>query len=97
MIQKHINTWRNDGPKVVPTKKSAAASNATWHATSTGRLVPQPNLRPNLDRHRRVYFALWMMVPSPALKGARPVDLRRSAEASALLTGLERTFTVEAA
>ena len=43
------------------------------------------------------YFALWMMVPSPALQGARPVDLRRSAEASALLTGLERTFTVEAA
>jgi len=43
------------------------------------------------------YFALWMMVPSPALQGSRPVDLRRSGEASALLTGLERTFTSEAA
>ncbi len=38
------------------------------------------------------YFALWMMVPSPALQGKRPVDLRRSGDASALLAGLERTF-----
>ncbi|YCK79721.1 hypothetical protein M1D89_01435 (plasmid) [Arthrobacter sp. D3-18] len=43
------------------------------------------------------YFALWMMVPSPALQGKRPVDLRRSGEASALLAGLERTFRDEAA
>lgn len=43
------------------------------------------------------YFALWMMVPSPALQGRRPVDLRRSGDVSALLAGLERTFTVEAA
>lgn len=39
------------------------------------------------------YFALWMMVPSPALQGKRPVDLRRSGDASALFAGLERTFT----
>lgn len=43
------------------------------------------------------YLALWMMVPSPALQGKRPVDIRRSGDASALLAGLERTFTVEAA
>nr|WP_256869653.1 hypothetical protein [Paenarthrobacter ureafaciens] len=43
------------------------------------------------------YFALWMMVPSPALQGKRPVDLRRSGDASVLLPGLERTFTAEAA
>ena len=43
------------------------------------------------------YFALWMMVPSPALQGARPVDLRRSGDASLLFTGLERTFTDKAA
>lgn len=29
------------------------------------------------------YFALWMMVPSPALQGSRPVDLRCSGKASA--------------
>lgn len=43
------------------------------------------------------YFALWMMVPSPALRGKRPVDLRRSGDALALLSGLERTFTDTAA
>lgn len=43
------------------------------------------------------YFALWMMVPSPALQGRRPVDLRRSGGASVLLVGLERTFTSGAA
>lgn len=43
------------------------------------------------------YFALWMMVPSPALQGARPADLRRSGEASTLLAALERTFTITAA
>lgn len=43
------------------------------------------------------YLALWMMVPSPALQGRRPVDLRRSGDATALLAGLERTFTAEAA
>ncbi|WP_238703491.1 hypothetical protein [Arthrobacter sp. TS-15] len=43
------------------------------------------------------YFALWMMVPSPALRGSRPVDLRRNGDASLLLAGLERTFTDTAA
>jgi hypothetical protein len=43
------------------------------------------------------YFALWMMVPSPGLQGSRPVDLRRSGEASTLLAVLERTFTIAAA
>lgn len=38
------------------------------------------------------YFALWMMVPSPVLQGARPVDLRRRS-ASTLLAFLNRTFT----
>ena len=43
------------------------------------------------------YFALWMMVPSPGLQGSRPVDLRRSGDASTLLAALERTFTITAA
>ncbi|MCP1415476.1 hypothetical protein [Paenarthrobacter sp. A20] len=43
------------------------------------------------------YFALWMMVPSPALQGSRPVDLRRSDRTPALLVGLERTFQGKAA
>lgn len=43
------------------------------------------------------YFALWMMVPSPALLGSRPVDLRRSGEASTLFGALERTLTDGAA
>ncbi|VXB66617.1 conserved hypothetical protein [Arthrobacter sp. 9V] len=43
------------------------------------------------------YFALWMMVPSPALQGTRPVDLVRSSDASVLLAGLERTFRDKAA
>lgn len=43
------------------------------------------------------YFALWMMVPSPALQGTRPVDLRRSGKASLLQTALEQTFTDSAA
>ena len=43
------------------------------------------------------YFALWMMLPSPALQGSRPVDLRRNGDASLLLAGLERTFTEKAA
>lgn len=43
------------------------------------------------------YFALWMMVPSAALHGSRPVDLRRSDGTSALLAGIERTFQSKAA
>ncbi|MEJ2813974.1 hypothetical protein WBN73_20800 [Paenarthrobacter sp. CCNWLY172] len=43
------------------------------------------------------YFALWMMVPSPALQGSRPVDLRRNGDASLLLSGLEGIFTDKAA
>ncbi|GAT89612.1 hypothetical protein CVCC1112_4271 [Paenarthrobacter nicotinovorans] len=43
------------------------------------------------------YFALWMMAPSPALQGLRPVDLRRNGDISLLLAGLERTFTKVAA
>ena len=43
------------------------------------------------------YFALWMMVPSPALQGSRPVDFRRSNRTPALLVGLERTFQGQAA
>ena len=39
------------------------------------------------------YFALWMMLPSPALQGSRPVDLRRSGKASALQMALEQAFT----
>lgn len=42
------------------------------------------------------YFALWMMVPSPALQGSRPVDLR-TRNASPLAALLERTFTDVAA
>lgn len=42
------------------------------------------------------YFALWMMVPSPVLHGARPVDLRRR-DATVLLALLGRTFTKVAA
>lgn len=37
------------------------------------------------------YLALWMMVPSPALQGSRPVDLR-TRNASPLVALLERTF-----
>ncbi|WP_314326139.1 hypothetical protein [Paenarthrobacter ilicis] len=43
------------------------------------------------------YFALWMMVPSLALRGARPVDLRRSGKASVLQATLEQTFMESAA
>ena len=43
------------------------------------------------------YFALWMMFPSPALQGKRPVDLRRNNKASALLMELDRTFAGRAA
>ncbi|WP_416405500.1 hypothetical protein [Arthrobacter sp. LFS091] len=43
------------------------------------------------------YFALWMMVSSPALQGKRPVDLRERPGASALHADLERTFTDAAA
>jgi hypothetical protein len=42
------------------------------------------------------YFALWMMVPSLALHGSRPVDLRGS-DASTLPAVLERTFADRAA
>ena len=42
------------------------------------------------------YFALWMMVPSPVLHGARPVDLRRR-DATVLLALLGRNFTKVAA
>ncbi|WP_091470848.1 hypothetical protein [Paenarthrobacter nitroguajacolicus] len=42
------------------------------------------------------YLALWMMVPSPALQGSRPVDLR-TRKASPLAALLERTFTEMAA
>ncbi|WOC63478.1 hypothetical protein RI444_22760 (plasmid) [Paenarthrobacter sp. AT5] len=43
------------------------------------------------------YFALWMMVPSPALQGSRPVDLRRSGKATTLQAALEQAFTPMAA
>jgi len=43
------------------------------------------------------YFALWMMAPSPALQGTRPVDLRRSGKASVLQAALEKTFLESAA
>ena len=44
------------------------------------------------------YFALWMMVSSPALQGSRPVDLRNnSGKTQTLQTFLERTFTGMAA
>ena len=43
------------------------------------------------------YFALWMMVPSPALQGTRPVDHRRSGKTSVLQTALEQTFMDRAA
>ncbi|MET3370659.1 UNVERIFIED_CONTAM: hypothetical protein ABIE34_003936 [Jeotgalibacillus campisalis] len=43
------------------------------------------------------YFALWMMVPSPALQGTRPVDRRFRGEESMLAEALERTFTDRAA
>ncbi|MBU8867854.1 MbcA/ParS/Xre antitoxin family protein [Paenarthrobacter aromaticivorans] len=36
------------------------------------------------------YFALWMMVPSPALDGRRPVDLRESRDPSLLRAALDR-------
>ena len=34
------------------------------------------------------YFALWMMVPCPALGGSRPVDLRHAGDPSPLLAAL---------
>ncbi|MFK0042207.1 hypothetical protein ACIQTW_20420 [Paenarthrobacter sp. NPDC090517] len=43
------------------------------------------------------YFALWMMVPSPALQGKRPVDLQHRRAAPALTAALERAFTSMAA
>ena len=43
------------------------------------------------------YLALWMMVPSPALQGTRPVDLRRSGKALVLNGLLEGTFAEMAA
>jgi hypothetical protein len=36
------------------------------------------------------YFGLWMMVPSPALDGRRPVDLRESRDPALLLAALDR-------
>ncbi|MFJ4210696.1 hypothetical protein ACIPY2_19750 [Paenarthrobacter sp. NPDC089675] len=36
------------------------------------------------------YFALWMMVPSPALNGRRPVDLRNTHEPAPLWAALGR-------
>ncbi|GGJ39921.1 hypothetical protein [Paenarthrobacter histidinolovorans] len=36
------------------------------------------------------YFALWMMVPSPALDGRRPVDLRNIQDPSPLQAALGR-------
>lgn len=42
------------------------------------------------------YFALWMMVPCPALGGTRPVDLRETTGAATLLTALERTLSISA-
>ncbi len=36
------------------------------------------------------YFALWMMVPSPALDGRRPVDLRHIQDPSPLQAALGR-------
>lgn len=36
------------------------------------------------------YFALWMMVPSPALDGRRPVDLRNISDPAPLLAALGR-------
>jgi hypothetical protein len=36
------------------------------------------------------YFAVWMMVPSPALDGRRPVDLRDSPDPARLLVALGR-------
>ncbi|WP_314324007.1 hypothetical protein [Paenarthrobacter ilicis] len=36
------------------------------------------------------YLALWMMVPSPALDGHRPVDLRETRDPAPLLTALDQ-------
>ncbi|MGO4431738.1 hypothetical protein AB4Y88_00110 [Paenarthrobacter sp. RAF9] len=36
------------------------------------------------------YFGLWMMVPSPALDGRRPVDLRESRDPSLLRAALDQ-------
>ncbi|MDP9903153.1 hypothetical protein [Arthrobacter bambusae] len=43
------------------------------------------------------YFTLWMMLPCPALEGARPVDLHESGNAAGLLEALERTLADAAA
>lgn len=39
------------------------------------------------------YFTLWMVVPSPALQGRRPVDLRDTRDPAPLLQALARTMT----
>lgn len=36
------------------------------------------------------YLALWMMVPSPALEGRRPVDLRDQRNPAPLMTALDQ-------
>lgn len=36
------------------------------------------------------YFALWMMVPSPALDGRRPVDLRNTPDPAPLRAALDQ-------
>jgi hypothetical protein len=36
--------------------------------------MPQQQQHKRLDRHRRIYFTLWMVTPSKGLAGARPVD-----------------------
>jgi hypothetical protein len=65
---------KNDAPKGEPTRKYAAASSATSHAISTARSMPQQQQHKRLDRHRRVYFTVWMIAPARELAGSRPVD-----------------------
>jgi transposase len=58
----------NDAPKAARTRKSAAASIATWPVASTGRSVPHPKPRTRLDRHRRVHR------PHTAIGGHPPIS-----------------------
>jgi hypothetical protein len=50
--------------------------------------MPQQQQHKRLDRHRRVYFTLWMITPSRELAGSRPVDHLKGGPAP-LLRALE--------
>ena len=59
---------KKDALKILPTKKSAAASNATRPAASIGRSMPHPKQSAGIDRHKRVHGL------HPAVNGASPIS-----------------------